>query len=149
MIAVGWNGELMAGDVLRSSIGLARDNSLQTCVVLSLFTDRRARADDPLPATSADRRGWVGDALGDGDQWGSRLWLLRRAKETEETRRRAEEYAREALQWLISDTLASRLDVAASWVARGVLGLAISITLAGGAVERYNLALAAGLGEAA
>ena len=43
---------------------------------------------------------------------GSRLWLLRRSKLIEnETVRLAEEYIREALQWMIDDGLVLSIDV--------------------------------------
>jgi len=129
MIRVDWNSELLTGDVVVGPNGLHDDTGLLTPVLLSLFTDGRAKADDPLPHGAADRRGWVGDALDDeGDRYGSRLWLLRREKETEETRRRAVEYATEALQWLIRKGMAAHVGVDAAWVARGLLRITVKIT---------------------
>ena len=61
---------------------------------------------------------------------GSRLWLLERSKETDDVLARAREYAIEALTWLLEDGVARSLDVTASWVRRGVLGLVVVITLA-------------------
>ena len=43
--------------------------------------------------------------------FGSRLHLLERAKNTEKTAALAEEYCREALQWLIDTGRATRIDV--------------------------------------
>lgn len=145
MLAIDWNNELMSGDLVVGGSGLGRDDSLRTAVLLSLFSDARARADDPLPDGS-DRRGWVGDALADdaGDRFGSRLWLLAREKQTEETRRRAEDYAREALDWLIEDRLAVRIDVTATWIRASTLGLEIAIHLTTGGVERHAAALPIG-----
>lgn len=116
---------------------LARDNSLGTAVIVSLLTDRRAEADDVLPDSDniqtplpADRRGWAGDAL-NTRRIGSRLWLLTREKQTEETRARAIEYAREALQWLVEEGHARSVHVDAEWRAgaRGRLDLSILIQL--------------------
>ncbi|MDL2226540.1 phage GP46 family protein [Deltaproteobacteria bacterium OttesenSCG-928-M10] len=83
------------------------DEGLQTAVTVSLFTDRVARADDPLPeylpGQKSDRRGWWGDLSrenGRSRPIGSRLWLLFREKELPETVRRAREYAAESLAWL-------------------------------------------------
>lgn len=83
------------------------DEGLQTAVTVSLFTDRVARADDPLPeylpGHLSDRRGWWGDLSrenGRSRPIGSRLWLLFREKELAETVRRAEDYAKESLAWL-------------------------------------------------
>ena len=101
---------------------LAGDDSLETAIILSLYTDRRALADDPLPdglsagqAGSDDRRGWWADAYAD-DKVGARLWLLEREKDTREVVNRARDYAEEALQWLVEDGLAERIEVMAGWV---------------------------------
>lgn len=86
---------------------LLGDEGLTTAVTVSLFTDRVARPDDPLPAAmpgrEADRRGWWGDLLeldGRVNPIGSRLWLLNREKELQEVVNRAREYAEESLAWL-------------------------------------------------
>ena len=83
MLALAWNDELQSAD-LRVENGLVEDDTLATSIIISLFTDARARPSDILPNGDTDRRGWVGDALSEteGDRIGSRLWLLRRAKET-------------------------------------------------------------------
>jgi len=149
MIAIAFDGRLLAGDLQLGSGGLAQDDSLTTSVLISLFTDRRARADDPLPAGDGDdRRGWLGDALAEieGDRIGSRLWLLRREKETEETRKRAIDYCREALAWIIEDQLATKIDIAAEWVrpGSGLLGLQIVIYRTDGRLERQSVSVATG-----
>lgn len=130
MIALGWNNDL-GGGFLPFNAGFATDDGLGTCVFISLFTDRRATADDGLPP--AERRGWFGDALAEveGDRIGSRLWLIKREKQTEETRARAEEYAAEALQWMLDDALVTSIEIEAAWVRPSVLGL--RVTLDGGA----------------
>ena len=124
MIALGWDNNA-AGGVLPFAGGFVDDAGLGTCVFISLFTDRRAGPDDGLPA--ADRRGWPGDALAEveGDRIGSHLWLLRRAKESEETRALAEDHVRTALQWMLDDGLVSAIEVEVQWVARGVLGVRV------------------------
>lgn len=103
---------------------LAFEQTLETAVIVSLLTDRRALPDDRLPdaprAASIlppDRRGWCGDALAEvpGDRIGSRLWLLKREKQTEETRCRAIDYAHEALQWMVSDGHAVGVNITAAW----------------------------------
>lgn len=86
---------------------LLGDDGLQTPITVSLFTDRVAWADDPLPeylpGQFSDRRGWWGDlARPDGRDRpiGSRLWLLFREKELAEVVARAEDYVKECLSWL-------------------------------------------------
>lgn len=131
---------------------LLTDESLLTPVIISLFTDRLAGPDDELPATEEWRRGWWGDCLADapGDKIGSHLWLLFRCKQTEETRRRGEEYARAALAWMLEDNVAKAVDVAAAWKepATGVLCLDIAIHKPGGNTERYYFSLNTDQGEA-
>ena len=132
-------------DVARTATGaLQLEATLETAVIISLFTDRRAATDDVLPDAGqtlspvpADRRGWAGDAFG-GERIGSRLWLLDREKQTEEVRRRAEEYGYEALQWLIDDGHVLSVEISAEWApeyqGRGRLNYHVRITQPGGAV---------------
>lgn len=107
---------------------VAEDLGLRTACLLSLFTDRRAEDDDPLPALDNDRRGWWADefALVPGDKIGSRLWLLDRSKRTGDIPRRAEELVREALQWMLEDRVAERIDVV---VETREVALLIQVTL--------------------
>lgn len=127
-----------AGDWTLSGVDLASDDTIETAIILSLFTDRRAEPGDELPAGETDRRGWWGDAVpeAEGDRWGSRLWLLRREKQTQETLARAREYAREALSWLLDDGHATRLDVQATWARQGLLGLTVEVDLTSGSPFR-------------
>ena len=138
--------DVTAGDWSLSGIDLASDDTIETAVILSLFTDARADPADALPAGETDRRGWWGDAVPEveGDCWGSRLWLLAREKQTQETLARAREYAREALSWLLEDGHATRIDVHASWVRQGLLGLSVEVDLASG--SQFRKAFEARLG---
>lgn len=122
---------------------LADDDGLRSAVLISLFTDRRAGDDDTLP-DGTDRRGWWGDSYADtsGDQLGSRLWLLRRAKATAEVLQRARQYATEALQWLVEDAVVKSVDITAEWqaLAGGARTLALQATLTrgNGTTVRYR-----------
>lgn len=132
-IDVAWRSTTAEPDWLRSSDGrLAQGSPLASAVMVSLFTDRRAGPDDVLTDGSTDRRGWWGDAFAD-QRIGSRLWLLKRRKRTAETLRLAQDYAREALQWLISDGIAARVDVAAEWATTSRMHIAVTIYRSDGA----------------
>lgn len=134
--------ELQAADLVAVDGVLQYDRGLRTAIVISLFTDARADDGDALPTTDTDRRGWWADTFAeDGDRIGSRLWLLSRAKQTDETLELARGYARTALDWLIADGIASAVDVATSWHAMGVMRLDVVLTPAtdGAAAERYAL----------
>lgn len=99
---------------------LAMDDGLETAVILSLFSDRRAQDGDVLPGGPSgwggDRRGWWGDALTPDAPLGSRLWLLSREKTLPETAARARTYAQEGLAWLRRAGIAERVNVTAQAV---------------------------------
>lgn len=107
-----------------AQLGLDSPEPLVRSVLISLFTWRRANPDDPLPADA--RQGWWGDSypVEPNDRIGSRLWLLARSKLTEDTVRRAREYAEEALAWLVQDGVAARVSVQAE--RRGIDTLALT-----------------------
>jgi len=116
-IAILWDDELMEGDIDFdvATQDLTTDAGLESAVLISLFTDRRAKDDDTLPdSNSTDKRGWWGDLASpfvEGDQIGSRLWLLNREKTVSNVPNKARGYVEEALQWLIDDGVAARVDV--------------------------------------
>ena len=112
------------------STGTVPDEPLVRAVIVSLFTWRRANPDDELPST--DLMGWWGDSYADvqGDRIGSRFWLLSRAVLTADTVRRAEEYVREALQWLLDDQVATSLQVSAQRVGLSALSVSVLVTRA-------------------
>lgn len=119
-------------DVALENGDLAQDDGLRTAVLLSLFLDRVASDDDAVD--DDDRRGsWMDQYLDNpNDHLGSRLWLLRRAKETADTLQRARTYTEEALRWMVEDGIARKVETEAEWVRAGVLGLGVTITLADG-----------------
>lgn len=102
-----WDVERLAADWREGRGDLIDGNDLQTAIIISLFTDRVARDDDDIDGD--DRRGWWGDS-GENMDIGSRLWLLRRQKLNQKVAQKAEDYAREALQWLLTDGVVSSID---------------------------------------
>lgn len=132
------------GDIVLEGLDLARDDGLETAVIISLFTDRRATPEQLPAGTSADDlRGYWGD-VGSNDQTGSHLWLLSREKQTPQTLARAQQYCREALAWLIEDRIAIRVEVGAAYVATGWMQIDIAIDRPDGLIQyRYNYEWAA------
>lgn len=100
--------DLNAGDLLS-------DEGLESAIIISLFTDRRANDDDTLPDLgSEDKRGWWADQVADieGDLIGSRRWIYcERAKTTQNILNSVKKADEEALQWLIDDNIAALVTV--------------------------------------
>lgn len=99
-----WSNERAdnGGDYALAGLDLQKGSDLMTAILISLFSDRQARASDDLPDGSTNRRGWWGTS-GESVELGSRLWLLDRSKLTAEVGQQAQEYAAEGLQWMIDD----------------------------------------------
>jgi phage gp46-like protein len=129
-LALTWSNAIGSADLSMIDNDLASDAGLETAVLLSLFTDRRAKKDDVPPSGDPnDRRGWWADQFADieGDLIGSRLWLLDRAKRTPETARLAEEYVREALAWMLEDRVAASIGVTIDISARDTMLITVTL----------------------
>lgn len=111
-IQIGPDGDILTAD------------SLDAAILVSLFSDRRASADEAPVARQ--RRGWVGDLETPGDPIGSLLWLLDQERVTGTTAARAADYAEKALAWLVEDRIAVAVSASASVEATRV---ALDVTL--------------------
>jgi phage gp46-like protein len=107
--------------------------ALTRAVVISLYTWRRAEADDPVD--DDELYGWWGDSypVSADDRIGSRLWLLRRVKLTDATQRDAEYYAAEALRWLTEEGHVLDVAISSARVDINRLNLGVVLTLTTGA----------------
>ncbi|MCW3644120.1 phage GP46 family protein [Burkholderia cenocepacia] len=123
-ITLSWDSATNHADWVLAGADLLAGSDLASAVLISIFTDREASADDVIPDGSTDRRGWWAD---DNVSIGSRMWLLKRAKQTTQTAQRAYDYLAEALQWLIDDGVAGRIEITTQWVRRGVLGARVVV----------------------
>lgn len=131
-LALIWGPSFGNADLAIADDDLVGDEGLHTAILLSLFTDRRAEDDDRLPSEDGDRRGWWADEFAEieGDQIGSRLWLLDRSARRADVLREAEEFDREALAWMIEDRVTDKIDVAITAEAiGGALALVHAITI--------------------
>lgn len=139
-----WNTDIQEGDINYAAGDLIREEGLETAVLMSLFTDRRADSSDTLPDTNnPDRKGWWGDVVnnGDVDRIGSKLWLLERAKATQINANLAKQYIEEALEWMIEDGVAAAVNVD-TWIFGDSynrrLGCHIEILKKDGDIETYK-----------
>jgi phage gp46-like protein len=150
-IALVWDPATGRADFAMNGGDLLMDPGLHTSVIISLFCDRLADAADVILDGTDDRRGWWGDTplpdatdvAGGIDLTGSRLWLLARSLQLPETLRRAETYAREALQWMIDDGVAGSVTANAVFPPAPPNALELSIAIAQtGATNPYGFAFA-------
>lgn len=133
MLKLRWDNERGAARLMKTDEGaLDVDQSLETIVLLALFTDAEATPEEIAAADLDQQRGWWADAdtvrePGVG-RMGSKLWLLSREKTRLATLRRAEGYVLDSLLWLKDQGIASSISVVASRPRPGWLGLEIVIT---------------------
>lgn len=111
------SGQPVAYATQLQTFALELEPTLQTAIILSLFTDRRAGRDEVLPRGVSDRRGWLGDEFLNPDQEsGSHLWLLYVSKSTTAVLERARFTAQESLDWMVETGVASKVVVTSEWV---------------------------------
>lgn len=112
--------ELLGGD-------LALVDNFNTALQMVVYCERRA---DPSEVRQPQlRRGWWGNELAQvaGFQIGSKLWLLKQARRTQDTLNKAVTYAQEGLQWLVDDGYLDKVEVEGFF--SGVSGIRLEIRL--------------------
>jgi phage gp46-like protein len=113
-IGLTFDEDLGEFDIAFEDNDLVTHGGLETMVIISLYSDKRAPDGATLPdPLNTDRRGWWGDetAEKENDEIGSLLWLLNRAKTTEQNLLAAKTYVEEALQWMIDEDIAAKINV--------------------------------------
>lgn len=119
-----WDNANQRGDWAMAGPDLATGNDLITAVLVSLFTDQVAAADDVIPDGGDDPRGWWGDAL-DDRPIGSKLWLYYRNKADDRTPGQVKDAIRAALQWMIDDGAVARITVETQYISVSAIGARI------------------------
>jgi phage gp46-like protein len=121
-------------DGVAINTGMHPPDQLVRAVMASLFTWRRAHADDPI---DGDAYGWWADSwpVVDGDRIGSRLWLLSRRRLDDQVVGEARDYCIEALQWLLDDKVASTVEVWTAREGREALSIKTRITRSDGRIS--------------
>lgn len=120
MIVLVWDNRSSTADIKRDGGPIVVSDSLETAVILSLFCFRtRELVGVPLPGQ--ERRGYWADAFRQNDRFGSGLWQLlvsqgdgstRRGggKINEEVMELAKNEILSALDWMIEDGVASKVE---------------------------------------
>lgn len=136
-IALLFRNDRYETDIALNGPDLQQDHDLETAIIISLFTDRRANSDDVVE--SDDRRGHWSDTYSEipNDKLGSRLWLLSREKQTQDVINRARAYCVEALQWLLDDAVAEQVNIEVGAVRMGVLGIKVEVVRPTG-INNFN-----------
>jgi phage gp46-like protein len=133
MLALRWDNTVGAARLQKTKQGaLAIDSSLESMVLISLFTDAEATPSEIKSAGLDRQQGWWADADSLRDpkhrRRGSKLWLLSRGKTTLETLRRAEGYIRDSLQWLVDEGIVATVAVVTTRPRPGVVGIDLTLT---------------------
>ena len=110
---VALNSTYDGGDILVTSGEVVIDNGLHTAIVISLLTD-----------VNADGNGFWGDVL--NETGGSQIHTLR--KNSVENRNLLVRYVQNALQWLVTEDVASSVDVSVSSYTAQNVSILIHIT---------------------
>lgn len=100
-------------DLVFDGNDLVLTDDIETSVIISLFTWRRAGENDPLPNQGADLMGsWMDKTWENpNDEMGSKLWLLSSSKSTDQVLVDAQQYTLESLEWMLEDGVAESLNV--------------------------------------
>lgn len=122
----------ITADIEIESGDFKQANYLETAVLVSLFSNRRATDDElntyarGIAKPELNEGLWI-DTYRSGIQYGSGFWLLARENKKQETLSRFESYSKEALKWVIDDGVAKFVDTEASFSGDQVY-LVITIT---------------------
>lgn len=137
-VSLSWTGSYNLNTVSGGGY-LEYGDDLATAILISLYTDRSANADDTIPDGTTDRRGWWGDSGADYNI-GSRLWLLNRAKQTDATLQSAFDYVQEALKWMLDDGAVGQFEITVQWVKASTLGITVTAIKDGTSVASVSYA---------
>jgi phage gp46-like protein len=128
---------------------LSTDPTLETAVLLSMYTEADAPAGAWVPEGESPRRWWgqsywplvlrrLGIEDSTGLQLGSLLWRWKREKQTEATRAGIVQDTRDCLAWMHIVGLAASVEVEGDWIDTGVLLVPVEIVKPDGLPERYQ-----------
>lgn len=128
-------------DILIQNGDIAAVNNFKTAIEVSLFTD--ARADATQIFLPEARRGWIGNIATpiENQDLGSLIWLVSQARLTQSTLNKVVIFARQALQWLVTQGQAVSVNVSGQIVPTFGIRLNIVIESATGITENHYVEL--------
>lgn len=103
-------------DIIISDQDIELDSSLKTAIFISLFTDKQVS----MAESPHEQGGWWANP-----NLGSRLWLLKREKITEDLIRKIKAYSDEALHWMVESGMCESIKITA--VRNGLNSILIDI----------------------
>ncbi len=118
---------------------LERDPGLETSILISLFSNKRADVSDTLPDRSGDLQGWWGDTS--TDKIGSKLWTLRRSSLTPDVPAKTELICIDALNWMVEDGVAKSIDVSTETIDKDRLLISIKVEQPDGQEKFYKYSI--------
>jgi phage gp46-like protein len=130
-------------NMLGPALELGHD--LETAVIISLFTDRQADPGDIVYDT--DPRGWWADTYAafedpaltplPDDRIGSKLWQVFARPRNQDTLNWLRDETTKSMAWMLTDGVASAIDVQPLFTTSGGVGAIVTIT-ANGVPTVYN-----------
>jgi len=93
-------------DVVIENGDLIKEDGFETAILISLFSDAYVKEPGKL---FREKRGWWAEKLFNKEN-GSKWWILERSNITRQTLRLMEQYGKDALQWMIDDGIAVKIE---------------------------------------
>jgi phage gp46-like protein len=140
-VALVWDSASGRADWAITSGDLQIDpGGLQTAVILSLFTDKRAPANYVPPAGSPPGRHGVWMDTYQGFQIGSLLWTLNRVAISNSTAflAQAKDICLDALEWLVTAGVVAAVNVTTSLITPTTLGILVGLTEPDGTTQTFD-----------
>lgn len=130
-----------AFEILIENGDFANEDGFDTNIWVSLFSD--ARADISQVLIPEYRRGWLGNIVTDipERQLGSFLWLVEQRRLNQDSLNEAIDYIRKALQWIVDDGIALKIEVDGEIVPRNGIAASILITSKDGVTSDHYVEL--------
>lgn len=135
--------ELINGafDIVIEDGDFANEEGLDTNIWVSLFSDSRATVSQVI--APENRRGWMGDLVAEVPErlLGSYLWLVEQRRLNQDTLNEVIDYIRKALEWLVTDGLALKVEVSGSIIPRLGIDATATITSTDGTTSNHYIEL--------